>query len=82
MIAIVNMGGGNPKDIHGIRNYEVRINHKVIATFQHRRSHGLCLCLLAASKAVEKQKWTGGGEDNPIFRELLKATGWLKEETK
>lgn len=80
MIAIVNMGGGDPTDSMGIRNYEVRINRDVIATFQHRRSDGLGLCLLAASKAVEKQKWTGGGESDPIMRELLKATGWIKEE--
>lgn len=57
MIAIVNMGGGNPKDIQGIRNYEVRINRDVIATFQHRRSDGLGVCLQKASKSVEKQKW-------------------------
>jgi hypothetical protein len=57
MIAIVNVGGGNAEDIMGIRNYEVRVNHEVIATFQHRRSDGLGQCLLAASRAVEKQKW-------------------------
>ena len=57
MIAIVNMGGGDPTDIMGTRNYEVRINRDVIATFQHRRSDGLGVCLLKASKAVEKHKW-------------------------
>lgn len=82
MIAIVNIGGGDESNHLGERTYEVRINRDVIATFQHRRSDGLGICLQKAAKAVEKHKWTGGGEDNPIFRELLKATGWIKEEIK
>ena len=57
MIAVVNIGGGDPKDVMGIRNYEVRINREVITTFKHRRSDGLGKCLLEASKAVEKAKW-------------------------
>jgi len=56
MIAIVNVGGGDPKDVMGIRNYEVRINSEVIATFQHRRSDGFAECILKASKAVESKK--------------------------
>lgn len=57
MIAIVNMGGGDPTDVMGVRNYEVRINRDVIATFTHRRSDGLARCLMEASKAVERDKW-------------------------
>jgi hypothetical protein len=57
MIAIVNIGGGNPEDMMGVRNYEVRINHQVIATFAHRRSDGLGVCLQKASAAVEAKKW-------------------------
>ena len=57
MIAIVNVGGGDSQDIMGVRNYELRINHEVIATFKHRRSDGLGKCLLEASKAVERTKW-------------------------
>ncbi len=57
MIAIVNMGGGDSENFLGVRNYEVRINHEVITTFQHRRSDGLGVCLQKASRAVEKQKW-------------------------
>ena len=47
MIAIVN------PDPTGWRNYEVRINHEVIATFRHRREHGLARCLRMAAAAVE-----------------------------
>jgi hypothetical protein len=58
MIAIVNAGGGSgPEDKMGERNYEVRINHEVIATFRHRRADGLTACLIAAAKAVERKKW-------------------------
>lgn len=57
MIAIVNVGPHNDADPMGERTYEVRINAQVITTFRHKRSDGLGRCLLAASKAVEKQKW-------------------------
>ena len=57
MIAIVNMGGGDPQDVMGVRDYEIRINRDVIATFKHRRSDGLARCLMEASKAVERAKW-------------------------
>ena len=56
MIAIVNVGPHDDPDPTGYRNYEVRINHEVIATFRHRREHGLVRCLrLAAEAALEKQ---------------------------
>lgn len=57
MIAIVNVGPHDDADPMGERTYEVRINKQVITTFRHKRSDGLGRCLLAASKAVEKQKW-------------------------
>jgi hypothetical protein len=57
MIAIVNMGPHDHSNPMGERTYEVRVNSDVVATFRHKRSDGLGLCLLAASKAVEKQKW-------------------------
>lgn len=57
MIAIVNVGGGDGQDIMGIRNYEVRINRDVVATFQHRRSDGIAVCLKKAANAVESKKW-------------------------
>lgn len=56
MIAIVNVGP-HDGDPFGVRNYEVRINHDVIATFQHKRADGLGRCLMEASKAVERAKW-------------------------
>jgi UDP-glucose 4-epimerase len=57
MIAIVNIGGGDAKDILGVRDYELRINHEVITTFKHRRSEGLSKCLFEASKAAERVQW-------------------------
>lgn len=57
MIAIVNMGGGDPDDILGWREYEVRINREVITTFCHKRGDGLAVCLQKAASAVESKKW-------------------------
>ena len=53
MIAIVNIGPHDDPDPTGWRNYEVRINHEVIATFRHKRDHGLARCLRMAAAAVE-----------------------------
>lgn len=55
MIAIVNV---SPQDapMVGVNNYEVRINRKVICTFEHNRSHdGLAQCLRDAADAVDVQ---------------------------
>ena len=62
MIAIVNIGPHDDPDPTGWRNYEVRINHEVIATFRHKREHGLAACLRIAARAVDKEE----------FDELLK----------
>ena len=53
MIAIVNVGPHDDPNAAGWRNYEVRINHEVIATFRHKREHGLARCLHTAAAAVE-----------------------------
>ena len=53
MIAIVNVGPHDDPDPTGWRNYEVRINHEVIATFRHPRERGLVQCLRMAAAAVE-----------------------------
>ena len=56
MIAIVNV---SPRDtpITGANNYEVRINRKVMCTFEHSRSHdGLAQCLRDAADAVDAQR--------------------------
>ena len=63
MIAIVNIGP-QTDDPGGVRNYEVRINHDLIATFQHKRSDGLAVCLAKASEAVASQ-------DSRMERRLL-----------
>ena len=71
MIAIVNIGPHDDPDQTCWRNYEVRINHEVIATFRHRREHGLARCLRMAAAAVDKEKrdellrcWDFGEEKN------------------
>ena len=65
MIGIVNV-----KHISGsVYEYEVRINHDVITTFQHDRREGLSKCLAEAAKAVSKQ-----GEN-----ELINIARLLKE---
>ena len=54
-IIITNVGtpyGHNAEDIEGRRNYEVRINCKLITSFEHTRSDGLAVCLFKAAKAV------------------------------
>ena len=53
MIAIVNVGPHDDPDPTGWRNNEVRINHEVIATFRHKREHGLARCLHMVVAAVE-----------------------------
>lgn len=54
MIAIVNVTKGGMKD--GINDYELRINHRVICTFQHVRESGLSQCLIDAAKAFDDQR--------------------------
>lgn len=54
MLAIVNV---SPDDapICGMNKYEVRINHRVIATFEHdRQPDGAAKCLRDAADAVER----------------------------
>ena len=65
VITIVNLGK-NPQPF-GEHVYEVRINEKVICQFKHMREEGLGVCLLEASKAVERQKWIEAAEflNNP-----------------
>ena len=56
MIAIVNIGPHDDPDPTGWRNYEVRINREVIATFRHKREHGLARCLRMAAASVEARR--------------------------
>ena len=56
MVAIVNIGPHDDLDLSGWRNYEVRINHEVIAKFRHKREHGLARCLRMAAAAVEARR--------------------------
>lgn len=52
MIIIHNISGDN-FDYTGINHYQVRINQKIIAEFDHKRSDGLAECLRLAADAVE-----------------------------
>jgi hypothetical protein len=46
-------------DALGICTYQLRINQRIIAEFEHNRVDGLTVCLQKAAKAVEKEKWEG-----------------------
>lgn len=54
MITITNTGETVGKKV----KYVVKINNELITEFLHERNNGLGMCLLEASKAVEKKKWT------------------------
>lgn len=54
MLAIVNV---SPEDtpLTGVNQYEVRINRRVIATFEHDRQYGnAAQCLRDAADAVDR----------------------------
>jgi len=58
MIGITNIGG----DKFGVSRYKVWVTDadgdpQEICRFEHNRMDGLGLCLLEASKAVERGKW-------------------------
>ena len=53
MIAITNTGETVGKKV----KYIIKINNELITEFLHERKDGLGICLLEASKAVEKKKW-------------------------
>ena len=53
MITIINTGETVGKKV----KYVVKINDELITEFLHERKDGLGMCLLEASKAVEKKKW-------------------------
>lgn len=52
-IIIQNIGG----DQLGVCKYQLRINPKVIAEFEHNRTDGLTACLKKAAGAAESAKW-------------------------
>ena len=45
MIFIQDVGPHGEADSGGLRHYEVRINHGLIARFDHHRREGLAVCL-------------------------------------
>ena len=54
MIAIVNIT--NPAKPTGVHKYELRINSKVIAEFDHTREDGLEVCLRKAADAARSAR--------------------------
>ncbi len=54
MLAVVNVSGACAPNT-GINQYEVRINSRVIATFEHDRQYdGAAQCLRDAADAIER----------------------------
>lgn len=79
MIAIVNVSPEDAPTV-GLNDYEVRINSRVICTFQHERKfEGLAQCLRDAADAVDKQVV----EDKAwSFQQLMDLCSRLNEENK
>lgn len=58
MIAIVNVTPQNAQ-CHGQPcRYEVKVNHRPVATFTHLRGDGLYRCLMRAAAAVLKERYS------------------------
>lgn len=55
MIEIVNVSAS--LKLFGVHEYELRINQRVIARFEHKREEGLAVCLQKAAAAAEKANW-------------------------
>ena len=53
MIGIVNQG----RFVKDKTVYHLFINEEFICEFEHKPTNGLAMCLLEASKAVERHKW-------------------------
>ena len=54
-IIIQNMKG----EAFGVCTYQLRINQRIIAEFEHSRPDGLSVCLQKAAQAAEKETWEG-----------------------
>ena len=52
MIAIINVS--THQELTGYHDYEVRINRKVITTFEHKKESGMAECLRTAAAAIDK----------------------------
>ena len=68
MIAIVNIGAFTGEGVEGVHQYSVRINHREIARFYHRRDQGLAKCLNRAAMAVQ----TAGYEQLAEYRDAMR----------
>ena len=62
MIAIIN----TKKKKKGKTVYNVQINNDLICRFEHDPLDGLGMCLLEASKAVERKRW----KESKLLEEL------------
>lgn len=71
MAIIIHNISGDEFSPNGLNHYEVRINHKVIATFDHVRADGLAECLRIAADAVEDPNRREIKNDQEFLRYLL-----------
>jgi hypothetical protein len=69
MIAVVNVGPYT-EDSGGERNYELRINQRVLATFTHARRDGLAACLRAAAAAADTHEEKTRRAENNLLASL------------
>jgi hypothetical protein len=71
MSIIIHNISGDDFDATGLNKYQVRINQKVIAEFEHTRSDGLATCLRMAADAVEKTDRLENTNDKELLDFIL-----------
>ena len=79
MISITNKGPFNDRDPEGWRDYEIKINNDIIATFRHIRSDGLFVCLEKASEAAAMNCHSMRNNKGGEMKKLEQAHGLLEQ---
>jgi hypothetical protein len=72
MSIIIHNISGDDFDVTGLNKYQVRINQKVIAEFEHTRSDGLAECLRKAAIAVEQPDRLENTNDKELLEFIIK----------
>ena len=72
MSIIIHNISGDAFDEFGLNKYQVRINQKVIAEFDHVRSLGLAACLRMAAEAVEQADRLEVTNDKELLEYIIK----------
>lgn len=76
MLAIVNVSPADTPET-GLNQYEVRVNRRVIATFEHDRRYGnAAQCLRDAADAVERAREESRKELLEALLAAPKPTTW------